>query len=1137
MYGDFSQRQRLVAPNLAGVLYQQGRVFFDTDGNAQTQIVNEWQDTAARDAFGADVAAVPADAPLSLHIDAAALGAVAGDVDLQLQPGRCWADGLLVHLEGPAPVQRRARYVVPPVQPPPAPLVSPAGARDAVLLDVWRESISAFQRPAEFIEPALGGPDTTERVFTSSAFRLLRLVAGDTCTNLADKIDDHFANKGRLTVTLQPVVAVGGDCPVVDTGGYVGFEHNLYRIEVAELPPGTPGHIKWSQFNGGLVGRGTIDPLRPGFVQITANLQPIIASGITDFYLETRELSPLDGYWRTTYGARVTLNNANELVLPGAATFGAVPAAGGEFFFRLWNGLRPITDFPPGAANPLVDGIRLELQADAAGRYTPEDYWTFTVRADGVANALIPGLAVPTLLDNALPEGVHHHRVCLGTITWGVAPAAPDIEDCRNVFPPLTKIKGCCTYRVGDGLSSFGDYDSIHEAIGALPPEGGEICLLPGVFTDNVRIVDKRHIRIHGCGYRSRVVGPAAAGGAVPAPVFLIQDSHDITLEMFAVEAAVGGAGIVLAGVNTDPLPTGGTLPRLREILIKALRVTAGERAAIEGVGGQFITIRGCDIRMRDVRGFSPGIFLSGDDMEFEHNRIRVRSARQLDDGPTLALPVSTGRGGLQIGGTSERVRIIDNWIQGGRGNGITLGSVIVEPVGGGPGREWPGWVIDVDDPCNPCRPGTTRLPDPEPGGGGTRTRSAGALYDIRIERNRIFDMGMNGIGVVAFFNLAAVDEMISVVRLDILGNEIRRCLQRDVDTPDAAMLDSMGYGAIQLADVTDCVIRENTLVDNGPSHIPAICGIYLLHAEALDVSANRIVNNGAMTAEPEARGGPGARAAIFVAFAIAPTVLKLVDLLRRRVPVQNGVPAVKVHDNIASQPLGQALYIVALGPVSVEGNQFTSQGNLRQLRPLSLTFVASTVFILNLGLSNENYFQFFAFTFLSGGTVGDLAPVDSDVFQSPAGLDDFRLGRILAGGNVMFVDNQVTLDLQGAGTRLALTSITILTLDDLAFESNQCDCNLLSDFVLAQAALIGFSARIIGNRFKEGRFNAIFSAITFAIPMNCTSQNQATHCILARSTDPIFLVFSDNRMLWGPLGIISNRGDEGCQRYVRKSG
>jgi len=1130
MYGDFSQRQRLVDPNLAGVLYQQGRVSIDTDGNSQTRITNHWQDNAARDAFGADVAAVPADAPLSFHIDAASAGIAPGEVNLQLQPGRCWADGLMVHLSGPAPVARRATYVVPPVQPLPAPLVAPAGARDAVILDVWREALCAFQRPEDFIEPALGGPDTTERVLTSCGFRLLRLANGDTCTNIGDKIDDHFANKGRLTVTLQPVIAVGGECPVVDSGGYVGFEHNLYRVEVAEMPNGSPVHIKWSQFNGGLVGRGSIDPLRPGFVQITANLQPIITSGITDFYLETREYSAADGYWRTTYGGLVSLNNANELVLPLAATFGAVPAAGREFFFRLWNGLRPITDFPAGAANPLIDGIHLEFQPDAVGRYTPEDYWTFTVRADGVENALVPGLAVPTLLDNALPDGVHHHRVCLGILTWGAAGVALAIEDCRNVFPPLTKIKGCCTFRVGDGLRSFGDFNSINDAINALPPEGGEICLLPGVFPENVLISGKQHIRIHGCGYRSRVVG-AAGGGGDPA-VILIRDSLDITLDMFSVEAPDGSTGIRLAGVNTDPLPVvGGTLPRLREITIRALRIAASDRSAIEGIGGQFIIVHDCDIRMRDVRGFSPGIFLAGDDMEIARNRISVRSDRQLDEGPTLVLPVSSGRGGLQIGGTSERVRIIDNWIQSGRGNGITLGSVIVETAGR-PGRHWPGWIIDFDDPCNPCRPGSSHVPDPGPDGGGTTTRSAGALYDIRIERNRILDMGMNGIGVVAFFDLKAADEMISIVRLDILGNEIRRCLQRDVAAIEDSMLDSMGYGAIQLADVTDCLIRENTLVDNGPSHVPPICGIYVLHAEGIDVSANRIVNNGATSDQSQERGAPGARAAIFVNFAIAPTILEPLDIINARVPIQNGVPAVKVHDNIASQPLGHALYVVALGPVSVEGNQLTSRGNLRATRPLSLTFIAATVFILDLGLSNEDYLQFLAFAFLSGPKT-PAAGVEE--FKSVPGLDDFQLGRILAGGNVIFSDNQILLDLQQAGTSLAVTSITILSLDDVSFEGNQCDCTVLLDFVFIQAAILGVSVRTIGNRFKEGRFNAFFSAVTLGLPLNYTTQNEATHCIVARTTDFQFMVFLDNLMLWSPLGITPNRADGGCQRYFQK--
>ena len=51
------------------------------------------------------------------------------------------------------------------------------------------------------------------------------------------------------------------------------------------------------------------------------------------------------------------------------------------------------------------------------------------------------------------------------------------------------------------------------------------------------------------------------------------------------------------------------------------------------------------------------------------------------------------------------------------------------------------------------------------------------------------------------------------------------------------------------------------------------------------------------------------------------------------RLSVQNGMPAAKVHDNIVSVPLGQALAMIALGPVSVLGNQFTSRGMVLDLQ------------------------------------------------------------------------------------------------------------------------------------------------------------------------------------------------------------
>ena len=58
MYGDFSKWPADRVRNAIGPLHQQGRVLLDTDVNAIAEHVSRWQDEAARDAFGAGVAAV-----------------------------------------------------------------------------------------------------------------------------------------------------------------------------------------------------------------------------------------------------------------------------------------------------------------------------------------------------------------------------------------------------------------------------------------------------------------------------------------------------------------------------------------------------------------------------------------------------------------------------------------------------------------------------------------------------------------------------------------------------------------------------------------------------------------------------------------------------------------------------------------------------------------------------------------------------------------------------------------------------------------------------------------------------------------------------------------------------------------------
>ena len=212
----------------------------------------------------------------------------------------------------------------------------------------------------------------------------------------------------------------------------------------------------------------------------------------------------------------------------------------------------------------------------------------------------------------------------------------------------------------------------------------------------------------------------------------------------------------------------------------------------------------------------------------------------------------------------------------------------------------------------------------------------------------------------------------------------------------------------------------------------------------------------------------------------------------------------------MVSQPLGQALSLQALGPVSVEGNSLTSRGLI--LSTTDPSFWASAVLILNLGWSNEFYLQFLLYS----GTTGDAIepghmPQGGDEFvpQSRAGLDDFGLGRYLASGNVLFNDNQVVSDLTETDATFAISSILILSMDDVTIQDNQLDCDFYVDFMFTNLLAVGMTLRINNNRMKETLFVTLFSSVGLGWIFNNTSDNQATHCILSlRSPLGVWLPF-----------------------------
>jgi hypothetical protein len=1135
MRGDFSAWNKDRAHNFRGALHQQGRVLLDRDWNAQTEIMGEWQETAARDAFGAGVAAVPADEPSGFKVTKAEI--TGGAVSVSLTRGRVWADGLLTELARdqeppalPAGVDaiRRATYLGAPIQPAPAENAVPAvGDRDAVILETWLEEVSAFQLPQLLLEPALGGVDTTERIQTAFRLRLYRMAAGDTCESIIPKLKDDFGSKGKLRVELKPTVAIVTDCPVVDAGGFTGFEHRLYRIEIAATDrPSPEAYFKWSQFNGGLVGTGDFNAVSRK-VTIRGNRNAILYSGVTGFYLEALDFDPALGYWQVVYGAKATLGADGMLTLPDPAAApgdifkGGIPPAPaiGQRFFRLWNGIERVDGFT-AALKDLPDnlGIVVRFDAEAAGRYSPVDFWTFEVRAGGLGN---PQVLIPSLP----PQGIFHHRVPLAEVDWtGNVVSGADIEDCRRPFQPLTRLKGCCTYRVGDGVHSYGDFRKIQEAIAALPADGGEICILPGLYEENVVLepVHNKHVVLKGCGRRSRVKAVTAEAA------IYVKYGQGIRIESLAVEAHDAGIGILLVGAERDAQLT--TVDKyLANVTLTGLFVTAVQQSAIKGYVAQHLTLSNSVIHIKEtVATRQPAVYLAGDDMLVERNEIRVlpdravaaKRGEELTNDPDLFTAAQQAAGGLQIGGGSERVRIVNNLIVNGTGNGITLGSIDLDDG---------GTILTTHDPFDRkgrpidcCNPDDGHTGDGDVDDGGRSPVAGSPLHDILIAWNRIFNMGRDGIGVATFFAMGSKVEtaniallknttaagIISVSRVMISENRIERCLNAALPPIPESMSQLMGFGGIALADTEDLVIRDNYIADNGPDFLEPVCGVFVLAGQGIEISRNHVLNNGARrTVEVSAaavKNGP--RGGIFIARTRTAGV-EVFPGSPGKAQFASGYPAAKIQENIVTVPFGRSLTIFASGAVSVVGNQFTSFGipplNLSEviasfldttpgltagaiLQLLSL--LAGNVLIFDLGLAPWLPTGAAAFKNIQNGTSANHAS-DSAGKAGP---------RFFEHGAVLFSNNQCHQNLFTAGRSFAVSSIFIASLDDVAFHANQCDCDLDTDFLLVNALVFGMTARVSDNHFSESLLKVFFSAATLGL-QNITTDNESVHCLLIR--------------------------------------
>lgn len=776
MPGDFSRKTFDPKKRYSGVLMQQGRVQLDADWNELVEILDRRWRAATTDIIGRCV--VPKETPDGFKIEAAGGTFTIGR-------GRIYVDGLLAENYGKQPIEfdrvlaeergtSSLNYTEQPYYHNPP--TFPSGGPHLVYVDVWQREVSYLEDP-ELIEQAVG-VDTTTRLQTVWQVKVLPNVGSTvTCTTPDDQIpgwsDLIRPSAGRLSTGTVPVSSDKDPCFLPPTGGYRGLENQLYRVEIHDGGAAGTATFKWSRDNATVATavtaingtRLTVDRTEWDSVR---RFNPGDWVEITDDWLE---FAGRPGEIRRIQTVDDAVDDTTRTInLMSTLPAGIFPTTSSDNLtnpqrhtrIRSWDqkgqvkeqdkdekviktteldasgstGIIPVpTD---GNFIILEDGVKITFHTDpAGGSYRVGDYWVFYARtATGSNEPFVEEL------QKAPPQGIHHHYGRLAIVTF------PDTEtDCRTHWPPEAA-EGCCTVTVGDGIHSQGQYRDLASAITAIEAESTlpvRICLLPGIHQVSEPIsIKQKNITIAGCGKHSQI--------KTKNTVFSIS-GDGVTLENFMLEAGTENPAIVWTGSDGK---------------IKAL----------------------------DLDNTGPGIMTRGvKEFTAIENMIAACPAMSLQGQGLRILCNQIGRGGLELRGGSVGIRVAENLIANGDGNGITLG------------------VVRGEEPS--------------------------VLMEIDLERNHI--TGMEGSGIASVLTNEQTDKQGMVLGLRIAGNVIEHCIgEKAGPRPDG-----LPHGGIALASVRQLLVQHNRIQRNGAKSQMPVCGIFTARAGEVEITDNHVVNNG----------------------------------------------------------------------------------------------------------------------------------------------------------------------------------------------------------------------------------------------------------------------------------------------------
>ncbi len=370
-------------------------------------------------------------------------------VNLSIEPGRCYVDGVLCELESRVSYAHQADGGA-------AARLGPGAW--LIYLDAWQRHVSMLDAPA-IREVALGGPDTATRARTIAQVRALPLPASspfDWNCDSAIEAWDALAGAPRplLAARAEPQLAAASLCEIAATAGYRRLANQLYRVEIHD--GGASPTFKWSRENGSVayaVVSVSVDAVQQ---QTTVRLAARGRDANLDLAVHDRvELLDDDADLVDRKGVFFDyLNDGNdklELVLAGVpgGALGQDPSR--HPILRRWDH-QPVM----AGANvlPVVEGNWLDLEDgvqvwfEPGGVYRPGDYWqiparTITADVEWPANEDGDPIAEP-------PAGIADAYCRLGLVEVAEDGGIAVVSDCRDLFPPLTEMAQLL-YVSGDG--------------------------------------------------------------------------------------------------------------------------------------------------------------------------------------------------------------------------------------------------------------------------------------------------------------------------------------------------------------------------------------------------------------------------------------------------------------------------------------------------------------------------------------------------------------------------------------------------------------------------------------------------------------------------------------------------------------